>query len=84
MPAFHSSTLVTRLGEEPKATVGLLSTQDAFLKANLGHDNQALADARYDLTQCRELGRIAAHSKTELNTRYRALALGFLREVLDT
>jgi len=95
VPAFHSSTLVTRLGEEPKATVGLLSTQDAFSKANHGRDLQALqaalaasqaelAVARYELAQIRELGRIAAHSKTELNTRYRALALALLCEVLDT
>jgi len=96
VPTYHSSTLVTLLlGEEPKARAGLLSTQDAFSYANLGHDKQALTEAlaasqaelaiaRYDLAQYRELGRIAAHSKTELNTRYRALALGLVCEVLDT
>ncbi|MBK9440052.1 MAG: FIST C-terminal domain-containing protein [Comamonadaceae bacterium] len=95
VPTFHSSTLVTLLlGEEPKAAVGLLSTQEAFSKANHGHDLQTLQDAlaasraelavaRYELAQSRELGRIAAHSKTQLNTCYRALALAPLCKVLD-
>jgi hypothetical protein len=63
--------------------------------ANLAHDKQALAealaasqaelaDARYALTQCRELSRLSAHSKTERNSQYRALALGLVSEVLDT
>ncbi len=96
VPTYHSSTLVTLLlGEEPKSTVGLFSKQEAFSAANLGADKQALADAlaasqaelalaRYDLAQCRELDRIAAHSKTELNARHRAMALGLLCELLDT
>jgi len=95
-PTYHSSTLVTLLlAEEPRPGTGLLSAQDAFSVTNLAHDKQALAqalaasqaelaDARHALAQCRELDRISAHSKTERNLHYRALALGLVSAVLDT
>ncbi len=95
-PTYHSSTLVTlMLGEEPRPSLGMFAAQDSFSLANLTHDNRQLTEqvrtlqtdlaaARSELGHLRDLGRIAAHSKTELNFRYRALALDVLCELIET
>lgn len=93
---YHSSTLVTlALGEEPTVKPAIRSQFENFLEVNLQHENTRLASEleqalrtvatlQSELAEHRALGRIAAHSKTELNARYRGVALQLLCALLDS
>jgi len=96
---YHSSTLVTLLMDEEPLTrpgiFGIFDQQRQFSQDNLVQDNKALTQAlassraevqglQRELAEYRALGRIAAHSKTEQNAYYRALALQLVCGVLDT